>query len=163
VDIGCIGFRHLPEEQLRICRAIGARLIERGHNLISGNAPGADQAFAMGANRIDPTRVWLKLPWPKFEQAAILTGNHVEVVRPTEELEALVRSHCYYDGKSQGSKKLLLRDGLITQSVDRLIAFPSPAGSGTQFTMKLAAALRVPVIDLSNTDHLKRLIETLRS
>ena len=57
--IACIGSRATPPLVLDWMRQAGALLVRAGHRIISGNAPGADQAWAAGGNTADPTQVTL--------------------------------------------------------------------------------------------------------
>lgn len=58
---------------------IGLLLAQNGYTLLSGNADGADQAFARGANLENPTKVTLFLPWGNFNPEAVHEKNEIVV------------------------------------------------------------------------------------
>lgn len=53
--IACIGSRQIGKYQF-LCYQVGQKVVRSGYFLATGNATGADQAFAAGANSIDPTK-----------------------------------------------------------------------------------------------------------
>ncbi len=164
--IACIGSRSLKTSEILECEEIGRAIAERGWELHTGNAQGADQAFARGANEVNPKLVHLHLPWFKYERDAIVSGN---VVRTVEDLEAheldfytqlAEKYHPAWERLSQGVRKLMIRNGMIIlpcgcHSVDVTIALPSskPGGGGTGQGMRMTEGDRdAKLIDLTKTD-----------
>lgn len=164
--IACIGSRSLSENQIQVCEKIGEWIVHQGHTLHSGNAPGADQAYARGGNRIDPSRVYLHLPWPNFERQAIHRDNVVRTVEDLSSAERLTFStlatqyHGAYSRLSQGAKKLIVRNGMIVLPngpVDLVIALPGdyyykPHGGGTGQGMRLAQAHNIDLFNIAYAD-----------
>jgi hypothetical protein len=158
-----IGSRDLTPEQLEICRKLGQWFAAAGWVLHSGNAPGADQAFARGANRVDPSLVYLHLPWPKFESHALVDGNVTRCVEDLNEGDLAwytayaEKHHPAWGRLSQGAKKLMTRNGMIMlpfgfQHVDLCLAWPSnrKGGGGTGQGMRIAEEQGVRLINLNN-------------
>lgn len=164
--IACIGSRGLKPSEILECEEIGRAIAERGWELHTGNAQGADQAFARGANEADPKLVHLHLPWFKYERDAIVPGNvvvSVEDLEP-EELafytECARRNHPAWHHLSQGVRKLMIRNGMIIDPkdcalpVDVTIAWPSDkrGGGGTGQGMRMSDEQKIRLIDLTQTD-----------
>ena len=74
----CIGSRRTPPAYLKLMEYLGEAIVENGDWVVSGNCKGADQAYAKGANKVDPTKVLLYLPWKTYETSALVKGNEVE-------------------------------------------------------------------------------------
>lgn len=160
-----IGSRDLTPEQLETCERLGFWFARCGWTLHTGNAPGADQAFAQGANQVNPALVHLHLPWPGFERQAVVNGN---VVRSLEDLEparlawytALAKKHHgAWHKLTQGGEKLMIRNGLIMlpcgcHPVDLCLALPSAKrwGGGTGQGMRLGEKLKIRVVNLRELD-----------
>lgn len=180
--IACIGSRELTEVQLNICQSLGVWIVRRGHELHSGNAPGADQAYARGGNEVNPALVNLHLPWFKFERHAIHPMNVVWNVDdehdvPAEKLvmfESLARKHHpAWHRLSQGARKLMVRNSSIIKPppefdhVDLVLAWPSdkPGGGGTGQGMRIAQDLGIPLVDLRllGRPQLAKLCEDIRN
>jgi hypothetical protein len=139
--------------------SIGAFYAEQGFTLCTGNAPGADQLFALGGSSIDPAMVELYLPWANFERRAITEGNkifqasqalprHVELARAS--------APGFDEGIRDTVKPLLIRDAMIVyrfdDPVDLVLAWPNftkRGWGGTGHAMRTAAALGIPVFLLN--------------
>lgn len=158
--IAGIGSRDLDQSQKAICRKLGLWIAICGHDLYSGNAEGADYAFAEGANSLDEAKVHLMLPWARFNPGQIRPGNQVltiDQLRPDEYdwYLSLVRQYHPSQRLSQGALKLHLRNGMIVAPragrVDLVLAWPSqrPGGGGTGQGMRIAEGLGIRLIDLS--------------
>lgn len=178
--IAGIGSRELAPEQLEICRTLGAWAVQQGHELFSGNAEGADYAFATGGNSVDPTRVNLMLPWRSYNERQLHPDNRVASVEDLYENErkyytALAQEHHpAWPRLSRGARLLHMRNGLIlcpptrkgSFPVDLCLAWPSqkPGGGGTGQGMRIAQALGIRLVDLSLTTRgeLHALCEELR-
>jgi hypothetical protein len=101
-----IGSRKTPPDVLAGMEKLGEVLCHQGWWLRTGNAPGADQAFARGAGKVDPGKVVLYLPWPRYEAGSVVPGNHV-VSGPTDEAIGLaVDRFDWLRRVSQGVQKL---------------------------------------------------------
>lgn len=110
----------------------GAELVKAGHTIVSGNAPGADQAFARGGNSIDVTKVEVCLPWDGFEAHAVRIGNVVRV---------------YGSSGTRQSPTALLhgRNGWIVGDVKAVLAYLPPWGGGTLNAVRQARLRKTPV------------------
>jgi hypothetical protein len=164
--VACIGSRDLDPFCLGTCEKLGAWVVECGHELHTGNAPGADQAFARGANRVNPALVHLHLPWYNFERHAIHDKNIVhnldELTEDRSKYFELVaqKHHPAWNRLSQGAKKLMSRNSSIMlpppdfMAVDLCLAFPAPNRlGGTGQGMRIAETEGVRLIDLRNFNH----------
>lgn len=151
MNIGCIGSRTLSETQLSICHKLGRFIAEIGGKVHSGNAPGADQAFAAGANSVDPELVHLHLPWPNFNQEAIVQGNIIHLPHPQSHYEVTAAQyHPRWQYLRQGAKKLHTRNvSIIVHPTpkDLVLAWPSdkPGGGGTGQGIRIAEGLGIDV------------------
>jgi hypothetical protein len=163
--IACIGSRGLKVSEVLACESIGRAIAERGWELHTGNAKGADQAFARGANEVNPKLVHLHLPWYKYERDAIVPGNVVRCVDDLPEwdlgwyTEFARGNHPAWSHLKQGVRKLMIRNGMIIAAcegtyVDVTIAWPSDkmGGGGTGQGMRMSAEVKATLIDLAQTN-----------
>lgn len=169
-EVACIGSRTLPPDALAVCTDLARTLTTQGWTVVTGAAPGADQAYMRGA---DPTRLRIVLPWASFEAAVVSAarqaGARVQVL-PLDDprRQAALAEHPAAGRLSPAAQRLLGRDGGILepdpgQRVTTCIAWPSPRGGGTAFTMGLAQRRGIRVIDLSQPLVRARAVAWLRS
>lgn len=156
--IACVGSREISRFSVKYyLEAIGAHLAEGGHTISTGNAPGADQAFALGANLANrPELVELYLPWPDFQERAVMRGNrvfHVADATPEHEQLALQAAAGQYQGSASN---LFLRNAMIIRRfdkpVDAVYAWPrlnAPDWGGTGHAIRVAQELGIPVYILN--------------
>lgn len=133
----------------------GARCVEDGFIVSSGNAPGSDQLYALGASLVNPTRVELYLPWANFEKKSVMAGNKVWLASQATErhVELAASASPGWDyGVRETVKPLMIRNAMIVarfgDPVRLVLAYPSyrkHGWSGTGHTMRVAAALGIPV------------------
>jgi len=156
--VACIGSRDLNSAAISTCEKLGAWVVECGHELHTGNALGADQAFARGANRVNPALVHLHLPWKTYEAEAIHPQNRVRSVEDLNPEDRIVfatlaqQYHPVYQRLSQGAQKLMMRNGMIILGCQLVLAWPSkkPGGGGTGQGMRLAKAHTIKLVDLNH-------------
>lgn len=169
--IACIGSRALNEGDLHTCFQLGEFIANQGGEIHSGNAEGADQAFANGANTVDPERVHLHLPWASFNHSAVVAGNvaHLPVEGSGFEMTA-AKYHPRWKYLKQGARKLHIRNVSIVVwpcVKDLVLAFPSQkaGGGGTGQGIRIATGLGIEVIDLNGLtrEDLSNLCERLRT
>lgn len=160
--IACIGSRDLNETQTTMCEKLGTWVVQCGHILDTGNAPGADQAFARGANQVRPDLVHLHLPWYNFERQVIHDDNVVHVLDDLEELhlkfysQIAEKHHPAFHRLSQGAKKLMTRNSSILLPpplyfpVSHCLAIPGNkrGGGGTGQGMRIAVHEGIRLVDL---------------
>ena len=142
--VACIGSRALNDEALVLLERIGEYLAKNDYTVVSGNAPGADQAYARGANKVDPTLVELHLPWATYEKDAIVPGNRVSWKLDKTNFQTAGEYHPVWDRiRNQGTRKLLARNVRIVRGTAQVIAWPSPrpGGGGTGHAIRVAKAL----------------------
>lgn len=176
--VACIGSRALDQFCLGTCEKLGAWIVQCGHILDTGNAPGADQAFARGANQVRPDLVHLHLPWYNFERHAIHDDNVVHLLDDLTEdrlkyYELVAQQHHpAWTRLSQGARKLMSRNSSILlppphfTSVDLCLAFPGRNRlGGTGQGMRIALSEGVRLIDLRdhNQEDLFRLCEEIKA
>lgn len=143
-----VGSRSTPIETLTLMAELAADLALRGWILRSGGANGADTAFESGA---PPGQKEIYLPWPMFK------NNPSPLCIPPEiAFEIAERYHPAWHRLDDKGKPLMARNTqqvlgencddpanlLICYTVDGL------ARGGTSQALRLAAAYRVPVINL---------------
>lgn len=158
--VACIGSRDLNEQELSYCFEIGRLIVLHGFELHSGNAPGADQAYAAGGNDVDPTRVHIHLPWRSFQRQAIVEGNHVyEYPFGSMRFYVDIAAECHprWQYLRDYAKKLHTRNASILvpnqKNVDVCLAWPSkrPGGGGTGQGMRIAQSRDIRLVDLTHT------------
>lgn len=149
----CIGSRQITPAQKAVCEDLGTWLAENGWVIRSGNAPGADQAFAEGANRVNPRMVGLALPWQDFHRPRIHPKNHVIVYQPEWE-EFASRYHPAWATCSPSARKLLARNWAIimgkdgNRPADIVLAVRKPQRTGgTEHAVSIAEGYGIPVLD----------------
>ena len=160
----CIGSRALSDDEIQRCHDLGRHLVQCGHEVHTGNAPGADQAFAAGGSSVDPSLVHLHLPWSTFEAQHIIEGNvvhnlndmHPDGLALYEQIAA--DHHPAWSRLSQGVRKLMMRNSSIllpppeTRAVDVCIAFPGVPLGGTGQGMRIAEYLHIRLINMRTMD-----------
>lgn len=142
--IACIGSREAPVVVLKWMEATGAALVRAGYTLVSGNAPGADQAWARGGNSMDPTRVELCLPWDSFESSAVHGRNVVQVFNSAdgERYVRLVRAtHPSFGRLTDAAIRLHSRNAMIVEGAHLVLGAlnpDKPGGGGTGSAFRIA-------------------------
>lgn len=147
------------------------RTVEGGDLLVSGNAPGSDQAFARGGSMVDPGLVELCLPWQDFEHAKFrptiiedpdpdadvrcFRGNRIRLAQQAtaEHIRIASWMHPHFDRARGATKNLFIRNAMMLIAEDGIrsssvIAWPDrtkPGWSGTGHTMRCARYLGIPV------------------
>lgn len=152
--IAGIGRRDLTRSQHAYLESVGIHLAEQGHILTTGNAQGADQAFALGASIVNPDLVELYLPWPRYEVKKAIPGQTfwtADQARP-EHVDVARRAHPAWDHLKDGVRKLLVRNAMIImrwgEPVIAVYAFPNTekrGWGGTGHGIRCAALVGVPV------------------
>lgn len=155
-----IGSRETPPEILAQMESIGEELARQGVFLRSGNAKGADQAFAKGANKVDPKKVILYLPWVAYEQEAARLENMVVVSVPMsshETANGLVKKlHPDTTKLSQDGWCFHRRNCYIIlgksmdKPVDLVICWTKngKATGGTGMGIRIAQEYQIPILNL---------------
>jgi hypothetical protein len=126
--------------------ATGAKLVRHGYTLVSGNAPGADQAWARGGNASDPTRVELCLPWESFEATAIHGRNVVrvlgsDIVDQQKYVLRVQETHPTFARLTAGALRLHARNAMIVEGAHLVLGALNPAkpgGGGTGSAFRIA-------------------------
>jgi len=154
MNIACIGSRDLNKDELARCKEWGYKFAREGYVIQTGNARGADQAFAEGANTVNPEMVMLFLPWSSYEKHRIIEGNKVIVFdesNPAHRLwmEEAEKHHPAWYKLSRGSRLLMARNIGIIDGTFYVVAFPktNPFGQlgGTGQGIRYATSRGVPV------------------
>lgn len=157
IFVACIGSRETPREILDWMIAAGERLVRAGHHIISGNAPGADQSWAAGGNKADPSRVTLCLPWSGFESASIHPRN---MIRTLSDKMTEVEKHRYYnvaasvhpawDRMTPGGQRLHARNVMIVQDAKLVFGYLTPSSGGTLNAFRIAREMQISCYDVSD-------------
>lgn len=153
--IACIGRRKLglAWEKMYL-EVLGARCVEMGWNITTGNAQGSDQCFAMGGNLIESAKVELYLPWGTYEHKAISHSNQVWTATDatSTHIELAKKASSGWNYISAGVKPLLIRNAMLIKrwekAVEMVYAYPDctkDGWGGTGHGMRVAASLGIPV------------------
>jgi hypothetical protein len=154
--VACVGARKTPSDVLAWKAKTGAEMVRRGYTIVSGNAPGGDQAWASGGNTVDPTKVVLCLPWIGFERQAIHRRNIVIVLSDmsmeSDYHATAERYHSRWDAVTSGGRKLLARNVMIVEQCIGAVGWidPTNVAGGTRAAFTVAEkAFRIPTWDLA--------------
>jgi len=134
---------------------IGAEIVRRGHILVSGNADGADQAWARGGNSVDPSKVRLYLPWNGYNWEAIHEENDVIIgpdVATAADWADAERFHPNWIRLSRSVKNLMVRNIQIVRGSALNLCYLNHArmgGGGTGHGVRFCRDRGVRVVDLS--------------
>lgn len=119
-----MGARNINEKFQTLARRLGGGVVKRGHVISSGNAEGADENFAAGANKIAPERVVLYIPDSKHRPASIHPQNKVcQIIKP-EWMEIAKQYHPKWHLLKTGVQQLMARNVGIVNKADAVIAMP---------------------------------------
>lgn len=146
-----IGSRETPENVCQAMTLIAKALNRFGYTLRSGHAPGADQAFELGAGDLKE----IFLPWPRFE------GSDSQFVGPSEMAVELSRKlFPHFPGVSQGTRKLISRNmhqlfgpNIQGSPVSDFVVCWTPNAKlvgGTAYALKAAKHFNIPVFNLAS-------------
>jgi len=162
-NFGCVGTRNdLDDTRIKVVTLVGLYLAKCGKNIHSGNAIGCDQIYAIGANAVDPSLVWLYLTSPKHNVEAVVSGNHLVYESDHPEWVEIARKyHGGYDNLSSNVQKLFNRNAGIVLNSEVIIAMANRTkkwGGGTGHDIRIAKGLGKPVIDLNDEQTSKEII-----
>jgi len=152
--VACIGSRDITEEQYAMCVFIGFSLVKLGKYINSGNAMGADAAYASGGNEADPTHVNLYLPDMNYNPG----NRHIlnNIISPVAQWSSVAKEHHFkYDSLSPYAQKAMNRNAGIVLNADLVIALPNKKkswGGGTGHGMKIGKAYDKPVWNLNDEE-----------
>lgn len=158
--VACIGSRETPDNTLVLMEKIGAYLAQNNYIISTGNALGADQAFARGGNSVDPRKVRLYLPWPAYEADKIVKGNDVITYQEEDWFTESAKYHPAWKTLKDSVKKLHSRNIGIVKGSCLVICYLNhrkPGGGGTGQGVRYAQALGIPVIDLATREGVNRI------
>jgi predicted Rossmann-fold nucleotide-binding protein len=166
--VACIGKRDITTIEYAKLVLIGERLAQLGHIIVTGNARGSDQAYAAGANEIDPYLVELHLPWDKYETAVIKWNRNKVYVTGDDPIyrNTAAYHHPAWEKLSRGPRALHTRNVSIIKEADCVIALPNwdkPGGGGTGMGIRLAKHFNIKLYDISNPETMNKLLESLTS
>lgn len=168
LDLPCyagIGSRRTPADVLALMRMLARRLASAGWLLRTGGAPGADQAFQVGAEQADG-RVELYLPWPGFEGFEQAT-----LVRPSRRAyDIAAEHHPAWENLRRAARALHARNShqILGRALDRPCSFvvcwtddasldgESGSAGGTGQALRIASRYGVPVFNLAVDEHRDR-------
>jgi hypothetical protein len=174
ISVACIGSRDAPAEAIIRMEELGKHIASKGFIVRTGNAVGADQAFARGANTVDPSKVYLYLPWRSYEKNAIVEKNIVtgyNLENAPHRLERYTKlaseNHPAWEYLSPAVRKFMLRNAAIVWNADLVLAHLNHSrqgGGGTGHGWRVAESLNIPRIDLSqelDVEKVKKVINSL--
>ncbi len=156
IYIACIGSRETPPDILGWMRSAGEQLVRDGYRIVSGNAPGADQAWAAGGNKADPAMVTLCLPWEPFEPHAVHFQNNVRVLArrqtPDEKryYDLAAATHPHWSSLPMGGQRLHARNAIIVETAKVVLGYAGPHSWGTASAFRIAKLLKVPTFNVAD-------------
>jgi hypothetical protein len=168
-----IGSRETPSDILEIMFGAAQLLATNGYTLRSGYADGADKAFEEGCDSVKgPKEIYL--PWTGFNRSSPDTDGHYVMGRKLTALAEIEASkyHPKWDELSRGVRLLMARNAYQILGPDlhtptQFVICWTPNGSGkggTGQSIRMADALKIPVVDLGHPmgmDHLNELGKSL--
>lgn len=159
IKVACVGARSTPPDILTMMEDIGEYIVSQPKCVLaSGNATGADQAFARGGNKVDSMRVWLYLPWQTYESQAVVWGNRtITDWEPGTRIIA-ARNHPNWERLSFGVKRLMIRNAGLLMGSSLVIGYldhSKPGGGGTGHGWRIAEDLGIERIDLSKNQDIE--------
>lgn len=156
--VACIGSREISEETSKLMEEIGKFIVEKGWYIASGNALGSDAAYVRGGNKVNPKNVILYLPWKKYNEELIVSGNRVTWESRPEWQKVAKQHHSGWDKLSQGGKSLMTRNAGILSRADKCIAFLNPNktwGGGTAHGWNISKTMAIPRFPLKDGDRIE--------
>lgn len=144
--VAVIGTRNPTTKQEHLCKLWVQTLLGKGFGIVTGGCKGIDQIAMNEANKIDPRKVFVILPWYSYERQAIHKHNKVLVYNPRKHkgwYDSVFKYHPNASNLGPGGIKLHARNyGIVVNSV-AVLAFPSskPGGGGTGQGIRIAKAL----------------------
>ena len=163
MNVACVGSRDITNEMRENLIKIGKFIAFKGWNVVSGNAIGADSAYAEGANEVDESKVWLHLPWKSYNKGFIRPGNIIRPFDP-EWCELARRHHPIYDTLTQGAKKMMDRNAGIMIESDCVLAVLNHSRigwGGTWHGWNVAGELGRPRLDLAKVANIEEVFTFL--
>lgn len=150
--IAGIGSRKTPGNVLDQMESLARMMAERGWEVRSGHAEGADYAFEKGAR----ASCVVFLPWPGFNAAMPMLGRPVVVLPSAETDEIVSRYHPNWRSLSPGGWNLMRRNGcqVLGENLDDPVDFVvcwTPRGKlagGTAQAMRIALDRGIPIINM---------------
>lgn len=155
--IACIGSLETPQPVLEWMEETGAALVRAGYTIVSGNAPGADQAWARGGTRQDARCVELCLPWEYFEEHAI-GRSPVRIVHSSELAhqkfyDAVKETHPAFGRLSSAALQLHARNAMIVNGAHLVLGYlnpDKPGGGGTGNTFRIAQRWGIQTLNVAD-------------
>jgi hypothetical protein len=151
--IACIGSRVITDEQRQLFFDVGAYIAKQGWLVSSGNADGADAAFAAGANSVKPESVIVYLPWKKYNPHNLHPQNQVLADPKKEWMDLAAPFHHCWDQLSYGAKKMMARNYGIVYRADKTLAllnYSRPGYGGTGHGWAVSGHLGIPRLDMND-------------
>lgn len=161
-SVGCVGSRDIGSSDFDFCTNLAKEIVKAGFSISSGNAQGADQAFAGGGNSIDPSKVSLFLPKQGYNITAIHARNNVINTLEKEWFEIAERNHPVFNNLSYYVRCLLARNvGIVINSkcVVGFVNNKKSGGGGTGHTFRVASHLGVPTLKLNDCESVEKALE----
>src|SRR6478735_2471575 len=159
-----IGSRDIPNTVKHDMNHLAWKLKVLGYTLRSGNATGADQAFATGAK--EKAQIWL--PWEKFEEGFQQLYPDAEYILPTkldvEAWDSVEKFHPAYDQMKKGDvTKFITFMNFMTRNYRQVRGLNEPDSEfvicwthdgtdvgGTGQAIRIARHFHIPVYNLFN-------------
>ena len=165
MKIACIGSRDISLEKSTELEKLGEAIASNGWIIASGNALGADAAYARGANKVNPALVHLYLPWRSYNKELIHPDNELVLECRSGWKDIARRHHPLYEKLSQGVKKMMDRNaGIVIGSslVLAVLNHKATGFGGTGHGWRVATELKIPRVDLSHDFDIDEIIAYIK-
>lgn len=172
---GGVGSRETPPHILEVMTRISSYLVRKGMVLLSGGADGADSAFELGVDKVNPNNKNIFIPWRGFSkrwpnQRGVYLIEDPDVVAKAQDIASQI--HPAWDRLGRGPRGLHTRN--VYQVLGKDLKTPirfmicyavldkkgEPKG-GTRTAIKIAEMFNIKVYNLYKPEDLKKIEEIL--
>lgn len=152
-----IGSRQTPPHVLEAMQLIAKQRAAEGWTLRSGNAAGADTAFATGCSLVQG-EMEIYLPWEGFNNRTSKNSGYIaigQLPNVSQAMEIAAQFHPNWGACSRAAKKLHTRNVYqiagwdLNTPTDEVICWSKGSG-GTEQALRIAYYLDIPIRNLYN-------------
>ena len=156
MKIACIWSRETPSFIWSKMKEIWRLLAKNWHIVASWNAKGSDYYFASGANEINPSNVFLYLPWKWMNKEHYIAWNKIiiESEQISEDVENMLKKvHYFWESTSNSVKLLHRRNYWIVKDSSCVICYTSnwKDKGWTWVWIRIAKEMKIPIFNLYNS------------
>lgn len=148
-----IGSRTINHSTHALLRTCAGHLKDHGWTLRSGHAPGADQAFEIGAGNASQ----IFLPWPRFESARACPGGALVMGEPLPDAYAIAANHHpVWHSLPLAAQKLHARNSHevlgpeLSSPSSFVLCWTKDSKGGTEQALRIARAHGIRIFDVAD-------------